>query len=176
MEVKIIRSARKSVAIEIDRDANVIVRAPRFYPKEKIESLLSEKREWIEKGVLKMKNAVAKRKETDGGDIEGLTKEAYEYLPKRVRELSERVGVDYGKITVRHQKTRWGSCTSEGNLSFNCMLMKTPKDVIDYVIIHELCHRKEMNHSKNFWAEVERAMPEYEKMRKWLKENGGSLI
>lgn len=172
MEVKIIRSARKSVAIEIDRDANVIVRAPRFYPREKIESLLSKKREWIEKGVLKMKDAAAKREETDGDDIASLTKAAYEYLPKRVRELSEKVGVDY----VRHQKTRWGSCTSEGNLSFNCMLMKTPKDVIDYVIIHELCHRKEMNHSKKFWAEVERAMPEYEKMRNWLKENGGSLI
>lgn len=61
-------------------------------------------------------------------------------------------------------------------MNFNCLLMKTPPEVLDYVVVHELCHRKEMNHSPRFWAEVERVLPEYKKARKWLKENGGNII
>ena len=85
------------------------------------------------------------------------------------------LGVTYGKISIRDQKTRWGSCSSEGNLSFNWRLILAPPDVLDYVVIHELCHRKEMNHSKEFWALVESLMPEYKERRKWLRENGNNL-
>ena len=79
-------------------------------------------------------------------------------------------------ITIRNQKTRWGSCSSKGNLNFNCLLMLTPPEVIDYVVVHELCHRKEMNHSGAFWAEVEKVLPDYKEQVKWLKENGGQII
>ena len=87
-----------------------------------------------------------------------------------------RIGVSYGRITIRSQRTRWGSCSAQGNLNFNCLLSLCPEEVRDYVVIHELCHRKEMNHSPKFWAEVEKVMPDYARHRKWLKENGGSLI
>ena len=86
------------------------------------------------------------------------------------------MGVTYGKITIRHQKTRWGSCSGTGNLNFNCLLMLVPEQVLDYVVVHELCHRKEMNHSPRFWKEVEAIFPEYREARKWLKDHGGSLI
>ncbi len=96
-------------------------------------------------------------------------------LPK-VRQYAELIGVSYGCITIRNQKTRWGSCSSKGNLNFNCLLIQVPESVMDYVIVHELCHRLEMNHSAAFWAQVEKILPDYKERRKWMKENGGRVI
>ena len=86
------------------------------------------------------------------------------------------IGVSYGKVTIRKQKTRWGSCSARGDLNFNCLLMLTPPEVIDSVVVHELCHRKEMNHSRKFYGEVLRAFPDYRKWDKWLKDNGRMLL
>ena len=80
--------------------------------------------------------------------------------------------VDYGKITIRQQKTLWGSCSSNGNLSFNCLLMLTDDEIINYVVVHELAHRKYMNHSKEFYREIENVLPNYKVQQKWLKDNG----
>jgi predicted metal-dependent hydrolase len=87
-----------------------------------------------------------------------------------VKELSERSGFSYKKITIRSQKTRWGSCSAKGRLSFNYRLMKFRKEAIDYVIIHELCHLKEMNHSKKFWDLVEGFCPDYVNLKKELRQ------
>ena len=89
---------------------------------------------------------------------------------------SRRKTLSCGKISVRKQKTRRGSCSRDGNLSFNCLLMMTPPEVLDYVVVHELCHRMEMNHSQKFWTHVERVLPDYKKSRRWLKENGNRLM
>jgi len=117
---------------------------------------------------------------TDGAfspeEVKALARQAAKELPVRVRKFAPLVGVDYGRITIRSQRTRWGSCSAKGNLNFNCLLMLCPEEVRDYVVIHELCHRKELNHSPRFWAEVEKVCPDYARHRKWLKENGGSLI
>ena len=86
------------------------------------------------------------------------------------------MGVTYGGITIRNQRSRWGSCSGQGTLNFNCLLMLAPPEVLDYVVVHELCHRKEMNHSAAFWAEVARVLPDYEARKRWLKENGPALI
>ena len=102
--------------------------------------------------------------------------QAVEVVPKRVAHYAARMGVTYGRITIRHQRTRWGSCSSNGNLNFNCLLMLAPPEVLDYVVVHELCHRKYMNHSKQFWAEVAKVMPDYKKCERWLKEEGSLLI
>ncbi len=109
-------------------------------------------------------------------EIKSLAEKAKKVIPERVRHYAPLVGVDYGRITIRCQRTRWGSCSSKGNLNFNCLLMLMPDEVIDSVVVHELCHRKQMNHSKAFYAEVERVFPEYKRWNKWLKDNGGQLI
>ena len=82
----------------------------------------------------------------------------------------------YNKITIKNLVSRWGSCSTKGNLNFNCLLMLTPDYVIDYIVVHELCHLREMNHSEKFWAEVEKIMPDYQRAELWLKQNGGNLI
>lgn len=109
-------------------------------------------------------------------ETETLAQEALEDLPARVKYYAPLVGVTYGRITIRNQRTRWGSCSSKGNLNFNCLLMLCPPKIRDYVVVHELCHRREMNHSARFWAEVEKILPDYKEKQKWLKENGGRLI
>lgn len=86
------------------------------------------------------------------------------------------MGFPYEKVFVKTQKTRWGSCSSKGNISLNCLLMKAPPYVRKYVIVHELAHKKEMNHSERFWKVVAGEIPEYQKVARWLKENGESLI
>ena len=95
---------------------------------------------------------------------------------QKVAQIAPLVGVSYGNVTVRFQSTRWGSCSGKGNLNFNGLLLLAPPEVLEYVVVHELCHRKEMNHSKKFWALVEGILPDYLNRRKWLKENGAALL
>ena len=186
MNVKIIRSNRKTLAIQINPDLSVTVRAPMYAPQSDIERILREKEGWIQKHIEKIREQEEKKKETQGESVESeyltneeikkLADKALQHIPKRVSYYAKQIGVTYGKITIRNQKTRWGSCSSKGNLNFNCLLMLTPPEVIDYVVVHELCHRKEMNHSVAFWAEVEKVIPDYKEQVKWLKENGGQII
>jgi predicted metal-dependent hydrolase len=91
------------------------------------------------------------------------------YLKKRAAELANRYGFSVNRISVRDQKTRWGSCSAKKNLNFNFRLLKYRKEIIDYVIVHELCHLKEMNHSKKFWLLVESYLPNYKNLRRELK-------
>ena len=99
-------------------------------------------------------------------ELRELAEQARRYIPEQVRYYLPKVGVDYGSIAVRCQKSRWGSCSSEGNLSFNCLLILTPPEVIDSVVVHKLCHRKEMNHSAAFYAHMLRVFPEYRTWRR----------
>ena len=170
---RLVRSSRKSVAIQIRPDGEVVVRAPLGTPKTEIERFVAEKRSWIEKHLTK---AQAMQPKFTDSQLRQLADQALAVIPERVRHFAPQVGVTYGNITIRSQRTRWGSCSSKGNLNFNCLLMLVPDDVRDYVVVHELCHRKEMNHSAKFWAEVARVLPDYAESRRWLKENGQSLI
>ncbi len=181
MEVTIIKSNRKTVAIQVNPDLSVTVRAPKYISKRELERILKEKEPWIQKHIRQIEK---RRAEYDAMEIEYLTDEeirelanqALEVIPKRVEHFARIIGVDYGRVTIRNQKTRWGSCSSKGNLNFNCLLMLTPSEVIDYVVVHELCHRKEMNHSKAFWREVEKVLPDYKTQVKWLKDEGGNIM
>ena len=97
-----------------------------------------------------------------------LSERALERIRGRLQYYAPRVGVTFGRVTIREQKTRWGSCSGKGNLNFNWKLIMAPPQVLDYVVIHELCHRLEFNHSPRFWALVERQMPDYRAWKKWL--------
>ena len=109
-------------------------------------------------------------------EITELTAKAKEELPAVVKKYADLMGVNYNRITIRHQKTRWGSCTKTGNLSFNCLILKMPETVRDYVIVHELAHRKELNHSTKFWTIVAEYCPWYKEAKQWLKEKGQELM
>ena len=91
---------------------------------------------------------------------------------KQAEYYSKMMGVTYGRIAIKNTRTRWGSCSSWENLNFHWKLVLMPPAILDYVVIHELAHRKEMNHSSRFWAEVEKILPDYRERRKWLKEHG----
>jgi len=101
--------------------------------------------------------------------------QAEKLLRQKVDKLSTRLGVRYNRVIIRGQKTRWGSCSQKGNLSFNWKLIMAPEPVIDYVIIHELAHLKEMNHTKRFWHMVAEYCPGWREHREWLKEHATEL-
>jgi predicted metal-dependent hydrolase len=97
---------------------------------------------------------------------------AREIILPRVQELAARHGFSYGRVTIRDNSSRWGSCSSRNNLNFALRLVMAPPEVIDYVILHELAHLKERNHSKRFWTLVEQICPAYRAQRDWLSANG----
>ena len=171
----IIRSSRKTVSLEIRSDGTVLVRAPRRLSEKTIREFVQSKEGWLREKLKKYENRPALPAFTES-QIETLKKQAKADITARVRRFAPLVGVSYGRITIRAQKTRWGSCSGEGNLNFNCLLVLTPPEIRDYVVIHELCHRKEMNHSARFWAEVAKICPDHRKRRQWLKDNGSALI
>ncbi len=178
MEYEVIRSRRKTLCAEI-RQGRLVVRAPLRVPDAEIRRFLEKKRNWIETHL-----SLAIAQEEAGKSIPRLSedeirlfrKQAAAVLPGRVSHYARLLGVTFGRITVRCQRTRWGSCSSKGNLNFNCLLMLAPPEVLDSVVVHELCHRKYMNHSPDFYAEVLRVFPDYRQWDKWLKKNGPVLL
>ena len=175
----LIRSRRKTLAVEIKSDGQIIVRAPYRMPKKEIDRFVLEKADWIEKHLNTVKKRQAARPQTKrltSDEIRELADKALIDIPERVRHYAPYVGVTYGRITIRNQKTRWGSCSAKGNLNFNCLLMLAPPEVRDYVVVHELCLRLEMNHSTRFWAQVEKVLPDYRIHKKWLKDHGAEIM
>ena len=161
---EIIKSSRKTIAVEVRQDGSVLVRAPRNCPQSRIDTFLKEKQAWVLAKVEEQKE-----KEADSMKIQPLSEaeqrlyrdKAREIFEQKVSYYAQMMGVSYGRIAIRDQKTRWGSCSGEGNLNFNWRLIFAPAGVLDYVVVHELAHRKEMNHSPRFWRVVEDTMPEY---------------
>ena len=178
-EIRLIRSSRRSLAAEIIPDGTVIIRAPQRMPEHEIRRFVQEKAADIERHVQRRKvqnQQLAALPPFTAADIRDMAKRAAALIPQRTAYFAQKIGVTYGRITIRNQKTRWGSCTADGNLNFNCLLMAAPPEVLDSVVVHELCHRLHPNHSKAFYAEVYRVFPDYDRCNKWLKENGDMLI
>ena len=178
-EVEVIRSSRKSLCAEITRDGQVLVRAPVKMSEASIRKFVTQKADAIERVLQKNRSAF----EAAGcpaaftvPELREMAEKAAMIIPQRVAYFAERIGVDYGRITIRCQKTRWGSCSANGNLSFNCLLAAVPPDVLDSVVVHELCHRIHPNHSRDFYAAVYRAFPDYDRCHAWLKAQGGLLV
>ena len=182
-EYKLIRSQRKTLAMEIGRN-ELIIRAPMKASEADIRSFIQRHSAWIEKHLKARESRSAASAEAETRQIPMLTEaelrelaaRAREVIPERVRHYAPLVGVAYGRITIRSQRSKWGSCSSKGNLNFNCLLMLMPPDVVDSIVVHELCHLKEMNHSPRFYAEVKRVLPDYDRSNAWLKKNGAAIM
>lgn len=177
--VEVRRSKRKSAAIKITADMQIVVFVPLYVSNNEIERMVISKSKWIDEHMLKVQSAIDERSKLEKitfEQIKELADQAVEYIPKRVKYYAEKENFVYNKITIKNLVSRWGSCSTKGNLNFNCLLMLTPDYVIDYIVVHELCHLREMNHSEKFWAEVEKIMPDYQRAELWLKQNGGNLI
>lgn len=214
---QLIRSKRKTVAIIVQRDGKVIVRAPLKASERQIRQFVESKTGWIaEKKIQMQEQAPALQKKFTAGERfpylgqeyalsvvagprAGLRFEAgfslnqnsqpeaarlfekwykaaaRKILTERARLYAQKFGLKYQKIRISSARTRWGSCSSRGTLSFTWRLVMAPLEVVDYVVVHELAHLRVHNHSAAFWAEVTKMMPDFKRQRDWLKKNGRFL-
>ena len=173
MDYTVIRSRRKTVAIQITSDGKVQVRCPLRTKDADIQRLVDSKAPWIARHLAALPAPEAPFSQEELADLTGRAKD---FFPQRAAYWAQRMGLQYGRITIRHQRSCWGSCSGKGNLNFNCLLMLAPENVADYVIVHELCHLVQHNHSKAFWDLVAQTIPDYAARRQWLKTQGKALI
>lgn len=178
----LVRSGRKSLAVSIDPDGQITVRVPQRISQKEIDHFLIDKRIWIVTRYLEM---MKRRQDIPASDLTDAQRAALEkryiaaakeYFPKRAAYFQQFTGGTYSRISIRSQKTRWGSCSAKGTLSFNWRLMLAPPAILDYVVVHELCHLSHMDHSDSFWKKVESVYPDYRTARKWLKDHGHELV
>ena len=175
---QVVFSRRQTLGLQI-REEQLTVRAPLGTSRAEIEKLIQEKEAWILSHLAKSQEkarAVSAIPKLTSAELHALADEALRYIPERVRHYAPLVGVLPRRITIRNQRTRWGSCSSGGNLNFNCLLMLAPRETLDAVVVHELCHMKEMNHSPRFYQYVYRVFPDYNRHHRWLKEHGAELL
>ena len=175
IQYTVIRSCRRTVALQVLPAGEILVRAPLLMGKTQIAQFVESKAAWISRQLTRQ----AERPQLppfSEEELRQLKKQAKAAIPPRVQFFAEKMGIPYGTVAIRSQRTRWGSCSAKGNLNFNCLLMLVPEEIRDYVIVHELCHLLEMNHSPRFWREVETVLPDYKIRRKWLKANGSAII
>lgn len=174
-------SRRRSISIQIGTDGKMTVRIPYFVTFKMVEHFLWEKKDWIYKHYTESlsHNDEDFHSPISANEDPALVNKHKKYARKifaaRVAAFQPLTGGEYTSITIRDQKTRWGSCSGRGTLSFNWRLILAPPEILDYVVVHELCHLTHMNHSKEFWGLVGKVIPDYKERRKWLKENGHTL-
>ena len=178
---KVEYSKRKTIQISIitSEPGYILVKAPIGISDTLIKKELELHKNWINKRLdesRKIISDVQKQGILNEKELSELRKKAKGYIPGRVSYYAQIMGINYNKIYIRAQNTRWGSCSANGNLNFNCLLMLTPPEVIDSVIVHELAHRIHMNHSKAFYEEIYKYYPEYKKWNRWLKEQGKAIL
>ncbi len=215
---RIIRSKRRSIALIIERDGSLVVRAPLQTSDETIRHLVESKADWIratQEKARRLGPAPVRKKFVEGEEfwylghaypleiVKGrktalhlddsfkmspatrpiarlefenwFKKQARAIIPGRVSKLAAQHGFEFQRIRITSARTRWGSCSSRGTLSFTWRLVMAPEDMIDYVIVHELVHLRIHNHSREFWMQVGLLMPDYKEKRLWLKKNASFL-
>lgn len=174
ISLRVIRSARRSIGLEVRGEDEVCVRIPARLSDRELKSFVEKHKKWILEKVSLVESRRDHAQTTGATPVDQLSSEEIgrikEKITARVRYYCQIMGVTAGRITIRNQKTRWGSCSAKGNLNFNYQLYYLPDELLDYVVVHELAHRRHMNHSKEFWAEVEKYCPACKACRQALKE------
>ena len=184
IDYTIVRSKRRSIGFEVRAGGKITVRIPMRASLNAVIPVIEDKKDWLYEMYLKQKDKIdaqsvreAERNDPRTAYLEKKYRQAAKrYIYERVEYYIELTGGHYSSIRIGDQKTRWGSCSSNGTLSFSWRLMLAPPRVLDYVVIHEICHLKYMNHSKEFWDMVSMYDPDYKEHRKWLKENSDKLV
>lgn len=168
MEYTVIYSKRKTVGLKVTPELSIEVRAPRGLDKKIIDQIVSKHSGWIEKRIAAIKSQPLKAPPTKD-EIDTLKERTRALVLPLVEAFASQMGVKYEKVNITSAKKVFGSCTSKKHLNFSFRLALYPREAIEYVVVHELCHLKEMNHSAKFWGEVEKVMPDYRKRRNLLK-------
>jgi len=168
MQYEIKRTDRRTVAITV-KDGKVILRAPKKLSDREAEKIINAHTEWINKKLEAFEKKKAAEVPLTDNDIAVLKKTARKYFSDKTEYYSKIMNLKYGRITITSAKTRFGSCSSKGNISYSYKLMLYPEAAREYVVVHELAHLVEMNHSKRFYSLVERYLPDYKERRKLLK-------
>lgn len=174
IRVQVIRSGRKSLGMEVRPDGTVLARIPARLSDRELKAFIEKQQDWILKKVDQVKKRADARTKIKVPSVDALSdaeiQKIKDKIADRVKYYCAVMQVTVGRITIRNQKTRWGSCSSAGNVNFNYRLYYLPDELLDYVVVHELAHRRHMDHSKEFWSEVARYCPDYRARRKQLKE------
>lgn len=161
----------RNLRLTVNLEGNLTVTVPWFCSFWQARRFINKKSGWILKSVNRFKSREGSSLLVKAGrrDYNKLKEKARLFAYDRVRKYNEYYNFDYNRISIRNQKSRWGSCSVRNNLNYNFRIILLPRDLADYIIVHELCHLKEMNHSKRFWNLVEETVPDYKDMRKRLR-------
>ena len=168
MDYTLIYADRRSVSASV-KDGRLVVRAPRKMPIELIEAFLSKHKRWIENALKRAAESASKFDLLTDSEIGKMKSEAKRYLKEKTEYYSNIMGLKYSRITITSAKTRFGSCSSKGNISYSYRLMLYPEQAREYVVVHELAHLREMNHSPAFYKIIEGVMPDYKERKRMLK-------
>lgn len=166
---ELVRSDRRTLAVEITRDCRVLVRAPRRMPRSQIDAFVAGRERWITEHMERQRQRLAAHPEPTEAEREACVRRAREVLPRRAAHYAALMGVRPAGITITGARTRFGSCNSQGRICFSWRLMLYPEEAIDYVVVHELAHLRHMDHSERFYGEVARVLPDWQRRRALLR-------
>ena len=167
-EYEILRSARRTISLEVRPDGRVLIRAPRAMPKKEIDAFAAKHADWLEGAKKRVEERSAFHDMTDRRKDE-LTAAARDYLPKRTAHWAEIMGVSPAGVRITDAKTRFGSCSPKNRICYSFRLMAYPPEAVDYVIVHELAHILQKNHSPRFYVEVQKILPDWRERKKLLE-------
>ena len=170
MNYTVIRSRRRTMALEVTRDAAVVVRAPHRASDDAIASFVASHEDWLKRALERRRAHNAAHPEPTESERAALIKRAKEELPPRVAYWSAVMGLKPSGIKITSARTRFGSCSAKNSLCFSWYLMRYPDAAIDYVVVHELAHIRHHDHSPAFYALVERYLPDWRERMKLLKD------
>lgn len=170
MEYEIIRSSRRTLALEITREGRVLVRAPRRCAKREIERFVAGHTDWLETHLARVRARLARHPEPSPEEEAALRARAAAVLPERTAFYAARMGLYPTGVRITSAKTRFGSCSAKNSICYSWRLMQYPDAAVDYVVVHELAHIREKNHGRAFYALIEQILPDWRERRALLRE------